>query len=612
MLVLCLLGAAQAAVLVPAELSELSLRPHLEVLEDPQGQWRLEDVESPAFDQRFRPVAGTGDLNFGFTSSTYWLRVRMVSAALSPQATLLEVAHPSLDRVELFSRRNDALVHLRSGYMSRFAERPFAHRNHVFPLTLAPGVTQTVYLRVGSRGSLTVPVNLWSPAALHTDDQQAYSVLAFYFGMIFALSVYNLLLYFSLRDSIYAVYAAFAVCMGLAQAAMQGLGNAFLWGPWPEAGNWILPSCFSLTGVFAAEFVRRFLDTAVRLPKINQLILVVQAGFLIAAIGPAFFPNPPFAIATAVLGTLFCGISMLSGLLAVRQGQPSAGLYLAATGALVLGVAAYALRLLGLIPTTFLTSNGMQLGSALEMLMLSLSMANRIHLLRHEKSLAQAEALRSKQAAMDAMQASEKALEQRIIERTAELAQANAKLQQNEAALKTLALQDPLTGLANRTEMQLQLEQAMARSKREGTTLAVLMLDLDGFKPVNDRYGHAAGDQLLTEMGRRLLSGVRSTDTAARVGGDEFVMVLEAVQDVDHARALADKLAQQLSQPFLIGGVKVQVGASIGISLYPLHADSIDRLLQLADEDMYRVKQAGRRDRMANVAVAGVAEGAIP
>ena len=589
-LVFCLLGTGHAAVLIPADLTELSLRPHVEVLEDRHRQWRLEDVESAAFEQRFRSVAGTGDLNFGFTSSAYWMRVQLASAAPSTLATLLEVAHPSLDRVELFSRRDGVPIQLRSGYMTRFAERPFAHRNHVFPLALAPGTTQTVYLRVVSRGSLTVPLNLWSPAALHTVDQQAYSLLAFYFGMIVALSVYNLLLYFSLRDPIYAVYAAFAVCMGLAQAAMQGLGNAFLWGPWPEAGNWILPSCFSLTGLFAAEFVRRFLDTANQLPRINRLILVVQVGFLIAAVGPAFFPNPPFAIATAVLGTLFCGISMLSGLLAIRQGQPSAGLYLAATSALVLGVAAYALRLLGLIPTTFLTSNGMQLGSALEMLMLSLSMANRIHLLRHEKSLAQAEALRSKQAAMDAMQASEKVLEQRIVERTAELAQANAKLQQNEAALKALALQDALTGLANRTQMQLQMEQAVARCNREGTKLAVLMIDLDGFKPINDRYGHAAGDQLLQEIARRLMDKVRATDTVARVGGDEFVVLLEAIHDAAEAAVIRDKLIASICQPIHLAAGDVRVGASVGIAVCPEQTDDIDQLLLLADQDMYRHK----------------------
>ena len=594
----CVLGTAQASLRVPADLAELRLRPHVEVLEDPRGQWRLEDVESPAFDQRFGPRAGSRDLNFGFTTSVYWLRVQLTSAAESPLVSLLEVAHPSLDQVEIFHRQAAGLVHLKSGYLTRFDARPFSHRNHVFPLTLAPGVMHTLYLRVASRGSLTVPLTLWSPAALHSSDQPAYSLLAFYFGMIFALSVYNLLLYFSLRDPIYAIYTAFAVCMALAQAAMQGMGNEFLWGPWPQAGNLVLPSCFSLTGLFAAEFVRRFLDTAQRQPKINRLILVVQAGFLIAAIGPAFFPNPPFAMATALFGTLFCGISMLSGLLAVRQGQPSAGLFLAATSALVLGVAAYALRLLGWIPTTFITTNGMQIGSALEMLMLSLSMANRIQALRREKSLAQAEALRAKQAAVEAMQASEKALEQRILERTSELAQANASLQQSESRLQKLAHHDPLTGLANRAGLQPQLEQAVARSRRDSTQLAVLMLDLDGFKPVNDRYGHLAGDQLLAEIGRRLLAGVRETDTAARVGGDEFIVLLEAVKDRDHARAVADKLVQQVSQPYQGPVATVSVGVSVGIALYPTEADSIDRLLHLADQDMYRVKPSSRRARL--------------
>jgi diguanylate cyclase (GGDEF)-like protein len=211
--------------------------------------------------------------------------------------------------------------------------------------------------------------------------------------------------------------------------------------------------------------------------------------------------------------------------------------------------------MMGWVPTNFLTSNGMLIGSFFEMLLLSLSMASRIH-----------------------------------------------SLQQSEVALKQMAHHDPLTGLANRTQLTQQLQQAVARSRRDSTQFAVLMLDLNGFKPVNDRYGHAVGDQLLIEIGRRLLAGVRTTDVAARVGGDEFIVLVEAVTSPDHARAIADKLVLQLSQPVQVGDLTVRVGASVGIALYPLQSEDIDHLLQLADEDMYRVKAMARETRSSATA----------
>jgi diguanylate cyclase (GGDEF)-like protein len=586
----CLVGVASAAVLVPAELKELSLRPYLDVLEDPGGQRTIEDVERPESAAQFRHVDGLRDLNYGITTAAVWFRVQLRSDSDVPAVRLLEVAHPSLDKVEFFSRRAGGLVHLQSGFMTPFDQRPYVHRNLVFPLAMEPGVTHTVFLRVTSRGSLTVPVSLWTPQALHASDQQSYSLLAFYFGMIFALAAYNLLLYFSLRDPIYLSYTGFAACMAAAQSAMLGFGSEFLWPQWPQAGNWVLPSCFSLTGLFAAMFVRQFLNTAELLPRLDRLIVWLQLGFLASAIGPAFFENRPFAISTAVLGTIFCIVSVVCGLLAVRRRQPSAWLFLVATGALVLGVAAFALRVLGVIPTTFFTSNGMQIGSMVEMLTLSLSMANRIHALRREKSLAQDQALHAKQLAMDVLQQSEKALEQRILERTAELAQSNARLLESESALKAMALHDALTGLPNRVRLQDQLKLSIARSKREGVLLAVLMIDLDGFKPINDRYGHAAGDQLLREIGRRLSSVVRETDTVARLGGDEFVVLLESAQSEHFVSAIVEKLTQSVREPVSIDGGKVSVGASVGVALCPAESDDIDRLLQLADQAMYRSK----------------------
>jgi diguanylate cyclase (GGDEF)-like protein len=540
---------------VPAQLESLALRPYIEVFEDKGRQLTLQEVASPGFDARFEPVVGSGDLNFGFTGSAYWLRIRLKSAASAPLASLLEIAYPALDRVDFYTDLNGAPVALSAGYTLPFSSRPFVHRQLVFPLTLSPGADTTVYLRVVSRSSLTVPVTLWSPSALHASDQHTYSVLALYFGMLLALGTYNLLLYLSLRDSIYLIYVAFLASLAVSQAGILGLAAQFLWPDWPRGGDLIRPAGYCLVGLFGTLFSRRLLGMREWSPRLDQLLRYVQIAFLLLAAGALLTDWPFFTISATLLGAAFSFGAVGIGLIAVKDGRPVALLYLAGSSALLAGAAAFSLRVLGWVPTNFLTSNGMLIGSFFEMLLLSLSLANRIH-----------------------------------------------DLQQREVTLKQLAHHDPLTGLANRTQLTKQLQLAVARSRRNSTQFAVLMLDLNGFKPVNDRYGHAVGDQLLIEIGRRLLAGVRSTDVAARVGGDEFVVLLEDVPGIEQTRAIADKLAQQISEPCQVDDITVRVGVSLGIAMYPQQSENIDRLMELADEDMYRAKAMARERRSSAAA----------
>jgi diguanylate cyclase (GGDEF)-like protein/PAS domain S-box-containing protein len=161
--------------------------------------------------------------------------------------------------------------------------------------------------------------------------------------------------------------------------------------------------------------------------------------------------------------------------------------------------------------------------------------------------------------------------------------------------IASLAYHDPLTGLANRTSLAPALEQAVERTKRRGTRLAGVFLDLDGFKQVNDQYGHDAGDRLLVEAARRLRAALRSSDPVARLGGDEFFVVLEDLPDNAPAERVARKLLEAISPPYEVGGGKqARVSASIGISVYPDDAGDAVTLIKHADTAMYAAKQAGK------------------
>jgi len=164
-----------------------------------------------------------------------------------------------------------------------------------------------------------------------------------------------------------------------------------------------------------------------------------------------------------------------------------------------------------------------------------------------------------------------------------------------EEATARLALHDPLTGLPNRRLLWDRLGHALSRAAREGTAVAVLYLDLEGFKAVNDELGHEAGDSLLVAVAGRLLGCLRETDTATRVGGDEFVVVLEGVRDEGEALALSERIARVLEEPLSVGRAERTLAASMGVALsaHP-HREDPEELLRSADLAMYRSKREGK------------------
>jgi len=189
--------------------------------------------------------------------------------------------------------------------------------------------------------------------------------------------------------------------------------------------------------------------------------------------------------------------------------------------------------------------------------------------------------VRSETAHRKALLALNEGLEAAVAERTAEL--------------QALLLRDVLTGLPNRRALLEALPEAMCRARRVNRPCALLFLDMDGFKAVNDSHGHEEGDELLRQFGERLLQGVRKTDMVARLAGDEFVVVLEMLADAVHAEDTARKLLARLKEPFALRTTSVTVGASIGVALHrPEDEPDLDAWLARADHAMYAVKRTGK------------------
>ncbi len=194
-------------------------------------------------------------------------------------------------------------------------------------------------------------------------------------------------------------------------------------------------------------------------------------------------------------------------------------------------------------------------------------------------------------------------LEQQVVERTRELANTVKQLQEEieerekiAAELDFLANHDALTGLPSLRLCKDRLDQSLAEARRNRQTSAVMFLDLDGFKAVNDQYGHEFGDLVLKVTADRIRAEIRETDTVARIGGDEFVIILSSLPENGIAQRIATNLNAQLANPIIIEEVKVEVSASIGISLYPENGTTAEELIRTADKAMYRVKRDGKND----------------
>lgn len=167
---------------------------------------------------------------------------------------------------------------------------------------------------------------------------------------------------------------------------------------------------------------------------------------------------------------------------------------------------------------------------------------------------------------------------------------------QEEDRTHYLAHYDALTHLPNRTLIADRVRQALAKAKRDKTRMALMFADLDKFKPVNDELGHDVGDLLLQEVAKRLQDCMRESDTAARVGGDEFIILLPTIETEQDARVVAEKICHALDQPFELAGHRLSISCSIGVAVYPEHGGDEEQLVKHADTAMYCAKQSGRNN----------------
>lgn len=569
----------------------LPLTAFVALLEDPERSLTLIDVQTSKLAAQFNEnLPASNALALGFTRSAYWLRVTLRNSGATPLQRMLVVDNPRISHVQAYLPNTDNTYRsISTGCDTPFASRIYPNRNFVFPLTLPPVSEQVLYLRVESSIGLLVPLQLWSPQAFHAYERNDYLVQAWYFGMASAMILFNLMLFVALRDRIYLLYVVFVTCTAITLAIKNGLTGELLWDGSMLDSNVAYYSGASLTVSALLLFMRRMLRTDQLMPRIDRLLQILIVVFLLTP--AAYALALPMLSRWAILFYL-ANVLLVLGVVvtcAIKR-QRSAYFFLAAFALLMLGGAMTALRAMGIVPTNAFTVDGIQLGSALEMLLLAFALADRFNVMRREKARVQAQLLQTQLQLVDSLKTSERKLEQRVAERTAELQRLNTKLE-------TLSFTDSLTGIANRRHFDNVLNQEWQRAQRQNYPLALAILDVDWFKSYNDHYGHPAGDLCLRQIAQTLKATVcRSSDIVARYGGEEFVFITP-MTNAAVALDIAQKVVAAISALALphkdsaLGCVTVSIGVATmlpGITCTP------EALLLRADAALYQAKTLGR------------------
>jgi diguanylate cyclase (GGDEF)-like protein len=495
--------------------------------------------------------------NLGVRRTPVWLHLEVEVAPDERSRWMLDIDFPSLDRVDVFVVSQGRLKQ-RVVLGDTVAPAPGAvhTRSPAVVLDLVPGIRYDLLLRVETTSSTILPLTLRAEQRFHASEARVQAHQGLMAGLGLCLLMYSLVHWTKQRDDLYLYYGLNALATTLFFLAYFGLGPQHLWpgNVWMTVHVGPLVVLGALAGAF--NFMRHALNTDEIWRPLSRALV---AGYWTAlACASAFLFDLIDYRAAHLVATVLGPLPMLLGLPAawmrLRRGDRTAGFMLVGWVGYTLTVVVLIGLLRGWLPSNFWTQHAFQFGSMFEMVMWQFVLAHRAESFRLVAVRAQGE----------------------------------------RDAYEALAQTDPLTGLYNRRGLTARIGERLALINAPDRQLAVFMVDLDGFKAVNDSLGHEAGDALLRAVGQRLSAQLRSTDVIARLGGDEFVVVSEPLTGDADAHRLGLKLLAGFDPPFAIDGSEIRIGLTIGYALAPADGSGADALLKRADAAMYDGKRNGR------------------
>ncbi len=368
----------------------LPLGRSLQVFEDPSGQASIADVRAQAAAGHFK-AHDKATLNAGYSRSAFWLKIDLHYRPSNPAAQrtwLLELAYPPLDHLDLYmpDAAGDYRLVRQTGDALPFASREIRQNNYLFDLSFKPDQQQTVYLRLASEGSIQAPVTLWSSTAYLEDQPVRLYVLGIIYGVLLGMVVYNLFIFLSVRDTSYLYYIFYIASFGLYQLSVNGAAVEYFWPDNPWWANAATPFFIGCAGLFGSQFARSFLQTKTHSRWLDRLLIALIA-FGALVVGLSLMTSYALSLRLAtILALTFTVVIFAAGILAWWRGLRVARYFIIAWSAFLLGGIVNTLMVLGLLPNVFLTMYASQIGSAIEVALLSLALADRINAMREQQA----------------------------------------------------------------------------------------------------------------------------------------------------------------------------------------------------------------------------------
>ncbi|ARU56686.1 7TM domain sensor-containing signal transduction diguanylate cyclase [Oleiphilus messinensis] len=570
--------------------AKLELDAWIQYIEDAKGTLSLADVIAK---KRNWKQNEAGTFNKSYNESVWWLRINTLNANRKTLRRLLEISYAVIDHVDVhIVRDGKVLESYFMGDKKNFVERPMDHRFFIVPIQWEPQDQLDIYIRLKTSSSVQAPLTLWEEKIFYGYDTTRTIVHGIFFGIMIVIAAYNLLIYMVLGERSYILYVGYVMCMPLFLASIGGYSFRYLWPTFTTWNDQAILVFLSGVVAFGARFTQRFLCLNEVAKPLNRLVELFFWGSLVLAVSAFWLPYHYNIIVLIPWAAAACIGALSAGIYCWYKKQHTAKYYTIAWGAMLLGGVILAMNKTGILPTNMFTEYATHIGSALEVVLLSFALAERINTERRLRYEAQVKLLESTQRVNEE-------LEVRVQERT-------EKLEQLTRQLMELSNTDQLTGLHNRRYLDEALLEEFQRSTRYHHCLAIVLIDIDHFKQVNDEYGHQAGDDCLREVAQRIKQGLRwPSDIPARYGGEEFCLLLSETEEQGayHVAERVRILIEEKPVRTCAGVISVTMSAGVYAQI-PNPESSIAHFLQQADTALYQAKRNGR-----NQVIIGKAEG---
>lgn len=404
----CMNGAlaAQSVVYLDSLPGKSAANGYFEYLEDPSRQMTLGHVLARDAVPAFAPTTGAV-FNHGYSNAAIWLhaRVGVQADAATTVTRYLEVDYSLLDDVVLYVIDDGKLVQSwHTGDTRPFHSRPIDHARFLFPLELQPGETRDVFLRVASTSSLRIPLTLWDPFTFYQEQRIDLLVDGLYFGILLLMLFYNLCLLISVRDISYFYYIAYTFGLCLFQFSMSGYGFEYAWSDWPALNDHLIPLSICLIAVFVLRFSQHVLSLATQWPLMHKIFTGLLLANALGVVAAVLLPYHA-VIKPVVIDAIITAMVMLyAGVVESIKGSKPARWYILGWSSMFLGAVWLALASMGLAPANILTTNGFIFGSAIQVTLLSITLAERLNQINREKAAMELEAKRALQIANRTLQ----------------------------------------------------------------------------------------------------------------------------------------------------------------------------------------------------------------